>query len=603
MLNLAASFDLDLVNDYVGAIIEEFIAKGSNVILGPGMNLARVPTNGRNFEYGAGEDPHLGSEIMKAYVKKAQSMGVIATAKHFVNNEQEINRTTVSSNLDERTAWELYYQPFMASVEAGVLAVMCSYNKIGDTWACENDHTLNQVLKGKMGFKGWVMSDWDATHSTQKAALAGLDQEMPFNPYFGDALKAAVQNAEVPQQRVDDMVYRILYSMFAIGLFDKPQTGNFTANVTSDAHYAVARGVAAASTILLKNDRQVLPLDTKTITTIAVLGDAGDLAPVVGGQGSGQVPVAHIVSPLEGIKAHLADTNIQVVYAPSTPIEQAVAIAQSADVALVFSGVTSCEGIDRANLSLPNADNQLIKAVAAVNPRTAVVVTSPGSILLPWSNSVPAIVAALLPGQQFGHAIADVLFGDVNPSARLPITLPNVDNEVNFTQSQYPGINNEANYTEGLLIGYRWYDAANVAPKFAFGHGLSYTTFHYGKIVAFPFKNAQKLTNIAVVTKITNVGSVAGSEVAQLYLSYPDVAREPPKQLRGFQKVFLQPGQSAEVRFELTTQHISIWDVEIHDWNIIPGEYKIMVGASSRDIRLVGTFQVSGRKHIHSVRF
>ena len=516
----------------------------------------------------------------------------MATAKHYVNNEQESNRTEVSANLDERTAWELYYQPFIAAIEAGVGSMMCSYNKIGDIWACENNNTLNKALKERMGFTGFVMSDWGAVHSTEDSANHGLDMEMPDDKYFGDALKKAVQTGAVPQSRIDDMVYRILLSMFSVGIFDRPQGGNFTANVTSDTHYTLARQVGASSAILLKNNWQVLPLDANEITTIAILGDAGDLKPVVGGQGSGQVPVAHIVSPLEGIRARLANTNIKVVYAPTSPLDQAVAAAKGADVALVFSGVTSTEGIDRSTLSLPEADNALIQAVAAANPKTAAIITSPGAILLPWSDSVPAIIASLLPGQEFGHAIGDVLFGDVNPSGRLPVTFPNVDNEVKFTEIQYPGINNEGNYTEGLLIGYRWYDAYNVTPRFAFGHGLSYTTFQYSLVAA---------TSTTIIAKITNVGSVAGNEVVQLYLSYPQAAQEPPKVLRRIKKVFIQPGQSAEVIFILKQQDLQIWDSNAHDWTVVPGDYKLLVGASSRDIRLTHSFKVNGDKHIASI--
>jgi len=599
LLNAAASFDLDIVNEYTAAITQEFIDKGSNVLLGPGMCLARVPVNGRNFEY-VGEDPYLARDVISAYVKIVQGMGVIATAKHYINNEQELNRTETSANLDERTAWELYYQPFIAAVEAGVGSIMCSYNKIDDVWACENNSTLNKALKEQMGFTGFVMSDWGAVHSTEDSANHGLDMEMPDDKYFGDALKQAVQAGKVPQARVDDMVYRILISMFSAGIFDRPQSGDFTANVTSDAHYATARKVGATSAVLLKNERQVLPLDANNITTIAVLGDAGDKNPVVGGQGSGQVPVAHIVSPLEGIKARLANTNVKVVYVPSTPLDQAVAAAKSADVALVFSGVTSTEGIDRSNLLLPEADNALIQAVTAANPRTAVIVTSPGAILLPWSDSVPAIIAALLPGQQFGHAIADVLFGDVNPSGRLPITLPNIDNEVKFTPAQYPGVNNEASYSEGLLIGYRWYDAHNVTPRFAFGHGLSYTTFQYSWVVGDKTSNIDGAP-IAVIAKITNTGSVAGNEIVQLYLSFPQAAQEPPKVLRRVKKVFLQPGKSTEVVFLLNNQDLQIWDSNAHGWTVVSGDYQLLVGASSRDIRLTHNFKVNGQKHIETI--
>jgi beta-glucosidase len=591
LLNAAASFDTDIVSQYAAAITQEFLDKGSNVLLGPGMCLARVPVNGRNFEY-VGEDPFLARDVVKAYVQTVQGKGVIATAKHYVNNEQELNRTEVSANLDERTAWELYYQPFLAAIEAGVGSMMCSYNKIGDVWACENNNTLNAALKESMGFTGFVMSDWGATHSTNDAANHGLDMEMPDNKYFGDALKKAVQNGAVPQARIDDMVYRILLSMFSVGIFDNPQGGDFTANVTSDGHYALARKVGANSAILLKNDNQVLPVDASKIKTIAILGDGGDLNPIVGGQGSGQVPVAHIVSPLEGIRARLASTSIKIVYAPTSPLDQAVAAAKSADVALVFAGITSSEGIDRKTLSLSDADNKLIQAVAAANPRTAAIITSPGAILLPWSDSVPAIIAALLPGQQFGNAIADVIFGDVNPSARLPVTFPNVDNEVKFTTKQYPGINNEGDYTEGLLIGYRWYDAYNVTPKFAFGHGLSYTTFQYSLIAA---------TSTTAAVKITNTGSVAGSEAVQLYLSFPAAAQEPPKVLRRVKKVSLQPGKFTTVLFSLNEQDLQIWNSNAHDWTIVAGDYQMLIGASSGDIRLSHPFHVNGGKHTETI--
>jgi len=605
LMTVAATFDRELVKQYSGAIAQEFLDKGSNVLLGPGMNLARVPVNGRNFEYGTGEDPYLGSEVVKNYIQTVQGMGVIATAKHYVNNEQENDRTTISANLDERTAWELYYRPFMAAVEAGVTSMMCSYNKIGDVWACENNSTLNTALKERMGFKGWVMSDWGATHSTLDSANHGLDQEMPDDQFFGSALKTAVQNGTVPESRVTDMVYRILYGMFAVGIFDKNQTGDFNANVTRPEHYDLSRKLISNSTVLLKNDRQILPINAANVTTIAVLGDAGDLKPVVSGYGSGQVYPAHIVSALEGIKARLGNnTNINVVYAPTQPIDQAINAAKSADYALVFTGTSSSEGGDRANLSLPDADNSLIKGVAAVNPRTVVVVTSPGHILLPWSDSVPAILASLLPGEQFGHAIADLLFGAVNPCARLPITLPNIENEVGFTPLQYPGVNLESNYSEGLQIGYRWYDAHQVTPRFPFGHGLSYTTFKYGNVVAFPHKHAKNgLTGVTVVVNVKNAGPVAGAEVVQLYLGYPPAANEPPKQLRGFEKVYLEAGQVAQVKFDLSNQDISIWDVKTHDWTVVPGAYQIMVGASSRDIRLTGSFQVSGQKHIHTMIF
>ena len=514
------------------------------------------------------------------------AQGVIANVKHFVMNNQETNRQEVSANVDERTRWEMYMPPFLGAVEAGVLSAMCSYNKINNVYACENEVTLNASLKGFAGFQGWVMSDWTATHSTVNAVKAGLDQEMPIAFYFSSvALQLALDAGDITQAMIDDKVLRILTAMFTAGLFDRAPSGDIHANVTSPAHNALAREFATEAIVLLKNSGGVLPLSKNAAgRTIAVIGDACSTAPIVGGEGSGYVGPPYIITVADGVSSKASGATIRVV---GTNVTEAVAAATSADVAIVCTATTSSEGIDRANLDLPAAENAVIAAVAAAQKNTVVVVTSPGAVLLPWIDAVPAAIATFMPGQEAGNAIADILFGDANPSGKLPLTFPLTNNPTNFTPAQYPGLPSlfplEANYSEGLLIGYRWYDAHHVTPLFPFGHGLSYTQFKYSGLTA-------SATNVTIV--LTNTGSVAGAEVAQLYLAFPSAANEPPLQLKGFGKVMLQPGQSATVAFPVTARDLSIWDATTHDWAMQHGTFGVYVGASSRDIRAKGTFTV-----------
>eukprot|EP01116_Phalansterium_solitarium_P024208 TRINITY_DN8802_c0_g1_i1.p1 TRINITY_DN8802_c0_g1~~TRINITY_DN8802_c0_g1_i1.p1 ORF type:complete len:673 (+),score=239.95 TRINITY_DN8802_c0_g1_i1:161-2179(+) len=585
-LTAVASFDAALMQSYAAGLAAEQRDKGTNIMLGPMVNIARVARGGRNFE-SFGEDPFLASQMVAASVQGIQSQGIIATVKHFVDNNQEDNRHLVSANVGERTQWEIYYPAFEAAVNAGVGAVMCSYNRINDSYACQNKNTLSD-LKDRMGFQGFVMSDWLATHSCIEAANAGLDLEMPLGAWFA-GLRAAIDAGLVPQARLDDMVTRILTSMFAAGLFDHPPVGNITANVESPAHAELAYEVAAAGTVLLKNDGQLLPLANRNLK-IAVIGDDASASPTISGHGSGYVIPPYVISPLEAMQQRfVTQGNVTLTYANSSSVAAAVANAKAADVALVFVACDSMEGFDRKSLELPNNQDALIAAVVAAQAKTVVVIHSPGAVLMPWEASVPAILEAWLPGQMDGDAITAVLFGDINPSGRLPMTFPLTEDQTPLnTTRQYPGEFGNTYYTEELLVGYRWYDAAGVEPLFPFGHGLSYTTFAYSNLTI----SGTVSSNVTVSLAVSNTGSRLGKEAVQLYLAFPASAGEPPKGLRGLLSVELDAGVNATVTFVLGARDFSVWDVSRHDWTVVSGSFSALIGASSRDIRLTGSIQV-----------
>jgi beta-glucosidase len=459
-LAAAASWDVAAMRQWGAAMGQEFHAKGANVQLGPGLCVARVPNNGRLFEYSSGEDPFLGATLAPPAVAGIQSQGVIATMKHFVDNSQESSRTTVEEHMDERTQREVYYPPFESAGQiAG--AAMCAYNKVRvgagaveGAWSCENAETLG-ALKRELGFNGWVMSDWGATHST--SLPQGLDMEMPGADFLGnDKVTQAMVNGSVTQAMVDDAVLRVLTPMFAMGLMDAPN-GTFDAakrmvNVTNASSAAAARSIAAGAAVLLKNDRGVLPLLTGSTmqqpaaagAKIAVVGLATADNAITGGSGSGSVVPSFLLAPLDAIRMR-AGAGATVTYTNGTDLAAASAAAAAADVAIVFVGTSSGEGTDRPNLSLtagklPNQD-ALVAAVAAAQQSTVVVISSPGPVLAPWSgdSGVAAILASFMPGQEFAHAITAVLFGDTNPSGKLPVTFPNVENETALAASQWPG--------------------------------------------------------------------------------------------------------------------------------------------------------------------
>ncbi|MBN1411109.1 MAG: glycoside hydrolase family 3 C-terminal domain-containing protein [Spirochaetales bacterium] len=580
-ITLAASWNVDLALAFGRAYGAEQKGKGTNITLAPMMNLSRIPQGGRNWE-GYGEDPFLSACMAAAEVKGIQSNGIIACAKHFIGNEQETNRGSNSSAIDDRTLHEVYLQPFKACIEAGAGSLMGAYNKVNWTYSCENSYIMNTVIYGELGFKGFIMSDWGATHSTVPSANNGLSLEMPGSGYFGGSLLRAVKNGDVSPQRLNLMVKRILVPMFEAGLFDRKPEGSTSANVTSPSHTQTAQDMAAQGLVLLKNTGNFLPLGG-SIKKIALIGEAADSRPIVTGGGSGNVPYTYmqLVTAKEGIKDR-AGSQFDVAYDAGTVPGRATSVAAGADIAVVVVGVNSSEAFDRLSLSLPaDHGNRLIKSVAAAR-KTIVVVYSPAQVLMPWADD-PNIVAILwggLPGQEQGNALAKILFGDINPSGKLPLTF--AEKAADYVPAG-PEHGRTVWYSERLLIGYRGFDSRNTAPLFPFGHGLSYTTFGYSDL---------QCSSTSVTFMLTNTGIRDGAEVAQLYLGFPESAGEPPRQLKGFKRIFLNAGKSQAIDIPLTDNELSIWDIQKKKWAVPEGTFKVYVGSSSRDIRLTGSFQV-----------
>jgi beta-glucosidase len=500
----------------------------------------------------------------------------VATAKHFVGNEQETNRVGGDSQIDERTLEELYYAPFAASVEAGAGAAMCSYNRINGVFACEDPDTLS-ALKSGLGFSGFVMSDWGATHSTAASANAGLDLEMPLGANF-DQLASAIGDGSVAQSRLDDMVTRILTSLIRVGVLDDPPSGTPTSVVTSSAHAAFARQAATESVVLLKNDSELLPLSTAQ--SVLVVGEAGNTNPSAVGGGSAFVNSPYVVSPLAAI---MARPGIDVRYDDGTT-NSVLTAAAAADVALIFVTVPSGEGADRPSLS--TGLDSLIASVAAVNPNTVVVLNAPGAVLMPWLGQVRGVLLAWYPGQENGNAIISLLYGDENPSGKLPLSFP-----ANETDLPTPNPSATVPYDEHLAIGYRALDAAGKAPLFAFGFGLSYTTFAYSDLT---LGTGSSPGSVLASFDLTNTGSRTGSEVAQLYLSFPPAAGEPPQVLRGFSRMTLGPGEKQTVTIELGPRAFSCWSTAARARYVPSGSYRIVIGSSSRDPALSATLGVVG---------
>ncbi|HTX12450.1 MAG TPA: glycoside hydrolase family 3 C-terminal domain-containing protein [Solirubrobacteraceae bacterium] len=626
---LASSWDPALAEQYGAALGAEAFAKGVNVLLGPGVDIARNPLNGRNFEY-MGEDPYLAGQSAAAVIEGIQSQHVIATVKHYALNDQETDRTTDSSDASERTMQEIDLPAFDAAVKAGVGAVMCSYNRINSVYACQNPYTLRDVLDEQFGFTGFVMSDWGANHSTVASADAGLDMEMPGGvgtspEYYGSSLQTAVQDGQVSMGTLNEMVSRILYSMFRIGLFDHVPTEGAQAAATpatTPTSIAMATKVAEEGTVLLKNAGGVLPLSGPG-RTIAVIGPAaGQPGATLAeqGYGSGHVPEFSyqpgVVSPLQAITARAAQAGDIVTYADGDATDDAVAAAKAADAAIVFINDVEIEGADRPDLDAhagtcsfldfassnsctytPLDENTLVSAVAAANPNTIVVIQSGDPIAMPWVDQVRGILENWYPGQVDGDAIAPVLFGDVDPSGRLPITFPvSLSDDPLQTAAQYPGVMEagdsvgpHSTYSEGLLVGYRWYDAEGITPLFPFGYGLSYTSFRYSGVSV-----TRTASGAQVSFTVTNTGSRAGADVPQVYVGDPPAVGEPPEQLKGFRRVSLAPGQSETVTIALDPMSFAYWNTQSQTWTLSAGTYRVMVGSSSSDIAGQGSVALPG---------
>ncbi|HEV2328116.1 MAG TPA: glycoside hydrolase family 3 C-terminal domain-containing protein [Verrucomicrobiae bacterium] len=581
---LASTWDPDLARDYGVIIGLEAKALNDDLLEGPDINIARVPQNGRTFE-AFGEDPYLVGRMAVAEIQGIQSQGEIANVKHYAANNQETERFTINEIVGERALREIYLPAFEASVKEGhVASVMSAYPKVNGQYCCQNDILENKILKKQWGFQGFITSDFGAVHSTAPSAMAGLDLEMPTGKYFGDALAAAVQSGKVPLSVIDDKLVRRFRTMMQFGLFDQP-AGLKPIPEYEDGQKALK--IAEEGMVLLKNDHDTLPLDANKVYNIALIGPYA-IEAMTGGQGSSHVRPLYSVSPEQGIEKR-AGSMARVRIADGSDIPKAVSLAASSDLAILMVGDSETEGKDHP-ITLHGNQDELIEAVAAANPHTVVVLKSGSAVLMPWVDKVPAILEAWYPGEEDGNAVAAVLFGDVNPSGKLPMTFPKqlADLPANTTQ-QYPGMNGEVDYSEGIFVGYRHYDAEHIQPLFPFGYGLSYTTFGFSNLSITPgnVKNTDPFT-VSVDFDVTNTGKRAGEEVAQLYVGLPATTRmpQPPEQLKRFAKILLQPGETRHVHFELDKQAMSCWNDRRHKWAVEAGPYHIMIGPSSRHLPL-----------------
>ena len=629
---MAASWDSALSYETGTLIGSEVRAQGFNMSLGSGINLAREPRDGRLFEY-MGEDPLLAGTLAGRTLKAVRAQNVVTDVKHYVVNDQEAGRFFVNSVIDKRAMRESDLLAFeIALRESNSGAVMCAYNKINGVYACEDDYTLNEVLKKELGFKGFVISDWGATHSTVKAVLAGLDIEMPGYSFFGEPLKKAVESGEVPMARLNDMVHRILRTEFDSGIVDNPPQAQV---VDVFRGFEVAQKIEEKGAVLLKNDRGQLPLNAARIKSIAVIGGHADVG-VMSGGGSGQVSPAggsafppspnrapgdplgifsitvyHRSAPLQGITEKAKGAVVK--WNPGTDTVSAAALARASDVAIVFAVQHTYENMDLPNLSLPENQDALIEAVAAANPHTIVVLETGGPVTMPWVDKVSAVIEAWYPGIRGSEALANILFGDVNPSGKLPLTfvrteadlphprhvdqpaidpnhpvtpLPNLPVVPGISTNQTPF---DAVYDEGLKVGYKWYDAEKKAPLFPFGFGLSYTTYAYSEL------KTTSDNGLTVTFKVKNTGNRAGEETAQVYLTLPASTHEPPRRLVGWSKIALDPEEQKEVKVKVEPEMLSVFNPDKNLWEVVPGEYKVWAGSSSRDLPLSAPISLSGK--------
>jgi len=601
-LGAAASWDPQAACDYGALIGRELRAQGYNMTLGGGVNLTREPRNGRTFEY-QGEDPILAGTLVGNRIKCEQAQHVIGDIKHYAVNDQESGRNDVDSIIDKRSLQESDLLAFDIGIRIGdPQAVMCSYNAINGDYACENKYTLTDVLRKQWGFKGFVLSDWGGTHSTEKASRAGLDNEEPGENFYGETFKKAVQDGKIPQAELDEHVHRILRAEFAAGLVDNPIRKSV---VDVIGGLDTAQRIEESSIVLLKNSNHLLPLDKTTLKSIAIIGDHADMGMISGG-GSAQVDPpgqpsagwqAHVwfpTSPLKNVIAKAPAAKVQ--FASGSDVDAAAALAKASDVAIVFVQQWTSEGMDLASLSLPDNQDALIAAVAAANPKTIVVLETGTAVTMPWVGQVDAIVEAWYSGSRGAEAVANVLFGDVNPSGKLPMTFPKSEADLPHpvvvqpppgAQGASPVMHDgdakpkfSVTYSEGLKVGYKWYDAENKPVLFPFGFGLSYTAYTYSDL------QVTAGSTPSVSFKVTNAGSQAGTEIAEVYVALPASAEEPPKRLVGFSRVALAAGESKTVSIAIDPEYLSIFDVAADKWKMVPGSYTFMVGGSSKDLTL-----------------
>lgn len=627
---LAASWNPEMSALYGKVIGEEARYRNKNVLLGPGVNIYRTPLNGRNFEY-MGEDPYLASKMVVPYIQGVQKNGVAACVKHFALNNQEIDRHTVNVHVDDRALYEIYLPAFKAAVQEGdAWAIMGAYNKYKGQYCCHNEYLLNDILRKDWGFNGVVVSDWGGVYDTCQAAYNGLDMEFGTwtdgltegasnaydNYYLAKPFLALLKSGEIPEEVVDGKVRNILRLAFRTTMNTDRPWGSFG----TEEHGLAGRRIAQEGIVLLQNNNRVLPIDLNKTSKILVVGENAIKVMTVGG-GSSSLKVKYEISPLEGIRARVGD-QAEVIYSrgyageaskaqdglgtgqdlsdprsASELIADACEQAKSADVVLFIGGLNKndgqdCEGNDRAALGLPYGQDKVITELAKVNKNLVVVNISGNAVAMPWVKEVPAIVQAWYLGSEAGNAIASVLVGDVNPSGKLPFTFPvKLTDNGAHTLGDYPG-NGEQTYKESIFVGYRWTDKEKIKPLFAFGHGLSYTTFEYGKIKADKTKMGVD-DQITFTVSLRNTGDRAGSEIAQLYISdLKSALPRPVKELKGFKKVHLDKGEEQLLTFTIDKDALSYYDDTKAEWVTERGAFEAHIGSSATSIHSKVKFEV-----------
>ena len=594
-IGLAASWNVEIAREVGRAMGRECRARGVHILLGPGVNIYRAPMCGRNFEY-YGEDPYLASRTTVAFVQGVQEEGVVATAKHFACNNQEYDRHHTSSDVDERTLHEVYLAAFRAAVlEANVGAIMNSYNPLNGVHCSENRHLLTEILKHEWGFTGFVMSDWGSTYDGVAAANAGLDLEMPSASFMNaETLLPAIREGRVKIETIDDKVRRILRVIIRMGFLDRPQLVKSFPLYSADSSKTALDG-AREGIVLLKNEKKILPLDRKRIKSLAVIGPLAHPA-VPGGGGSSLVTPFRTASILDGIM-HKAGKNITVHYSPD--MKRIQNLAMQCDAAIICVGhnpATESEGFDRS-FGLPEGQEQLIRAIARANPKTIVIVTAGGNVDIgSWLKHVAGLVHTWYPGQESGAAIAEILFGDVNPSGKLPATFEKRW-EDNATYMSYHDQDKDKRvaYKEGVFIGYRHFDKYHKEPLFPFGFGLSYTKFRYSNL-RLSGKTLKPGQSLKLSVDVTNTGRREGKEAIQLYVrDVKATVDRPVKELKGFAKISLKSGQKKTVHFTLDESHLSFYDVNVKTFKAEPGAFEVLVGSSSANICLKDSFIYEGR--------
>jgi beta-glucosidase len=587
--NAAATWDPTLIQQEGSSIGNEFAGKGVNVSLGPTTNLVRDPRWGRTYET-YGEDPYLAGEITAAEVQGLQSQGVMAMVKHVAAYDQEqYPNGDDNETVSQQALEELYLAPFQSAIEQSApAAMMCSYAVVNGDASCQNADIEQQGLDNQANYGGFITSDWGADYSSVPSTEAGMDIAMPFSD--ASALSAALSAGELSQATLNSNAARILTQMFAFGMFDNPQTGSLSNTVTTAAHQQTALQLGQEGTVLLKNNG-LLPLNPNGSESIAVIGTDGGAGVELAGGGSGTVTSSNTIWPITGIQ-NAAGPNVKVTYTAgddngTTDIPQAVAAAQAATDAIIYVNAPEGEETDLTTLDLSSTDETMIADVAAANPNTIVVLNSGSPVVMPWLNSVAGVFENWYGGQETGAAMASLIFGTVDPSGKLPVTFPTSLSQVPAqTEAQWPGTSTGVDFSEGVDIGYRWYQSQNITPAFSFGFGLSYTKFSFSNLKVGAF-NADG--NATVTATITNTGSVAGADVAQMYVGDPAASQDPPEQLKGFDRVQLNAGQSATVTFPLNIHDLASWSPTANQWEAQSGSYSIKVGDASNNLPLTGS--------------